>query len=243
MSRKLSDDLNNPYLFSEHQEGVYEYGENGVGGKTATGSLRIAEEPSRDGKAQSAAGGESRRGNDHEWGADDGGHLIGARFGGETGEANLTAQNRNLNRSDYKHMENEWAAHIEAGDKVFVHIETDDAQRPNAYMGYVIYESPDGTRDYDTFHMVNESRSEIAQWEADAEAFEASQSYSDIGSKAQESTSDMATDYIGEVSTSVASENNSENGYLGTAVSVETSSENSQSSESAMDTDSSMEND
>ena len=52
-------------------------------------------------------------------------------------------------------MENEWAAHLEAGDKVFVHIETDGAQRPNAYMGYVIYESPDGTRDYDTFHMVN----------------------------------------------------------------------------------------
>lgn len=243
MSRKLSDDLNNPYLFSEHQAGVYEYGENGVGGKTATGSLRIAEDPSRDGKAQSAAGGENRRGNDHEWGADDGGHLIGARFGGETGEANLTAQNRNLNRSDYKHMENEWAAHLEAGDKVFVHIETDDAQRPNAYMGYVIYESPDGTRDYDTFHMVNESRSEIAQWEADAEAFEASQLYSDIDSKTQESTSNMDTDYIGEASTPGESEYNSENGYLGTVASVETSSEDSQSSESAMDKDSSMEND
>lgn len=243
MSRKLSDDLYNPYLFSEHQEGVYKYGENGVGGKTATGSLRIAEDPSRDGKAQSAAGGENRRGNDHEWGTDDGGHLIGARFGGETGEVNLTAQNRNLNRSDYKHMENEWAAHLEAGDKVFVHIETDDAQRPNAYMGYVIYESPDGTRDYDTFHMVNESRSEIAQWEADAEAFETSQSYSDIGSKTQENRSYIATDYIGEASTSVAFENNSGNEYLGTAASVETSSENSQSSESAMDTDSSIDND
>lgn len=214
-----------------------------MGGKTATGSLQIAEDPARDGKAQSAAGGDSRRGNNHEWGADDGGHLIGARFGGETGEANLTAQNRNLNRSDYKHMENEWAAHLEAGDKVFVHIETDDAQRPNAYMGYVIYESPDGTRDYDTFHMVNESRSEIAQWEADAEALDTSQSHSNISSRSQESTSDVSTEFIGEASIPVSSENNSENGYLGTAVSVDTSSENSQSSESAMETDTSMEND
>ena len=241
MSRKLSDDLNNPYLFSEYQAGEYEYSENSVGGKTATGSLRIAEDPARDGKAQTAAGGDSRRSSDHEWGADDGGHLIGARFGGETGEANLTAQNRNLNRSDYKHMENEWAAHLEAGDKVFVHIETDDPQRPNAYMGYAIYESPDGTRDYDTFHMVNESRSEIAQWEADAEAFEAAETYSDVGVTSQEAND--SNDYLGGASTDVESSTSTENGYLGSAASVETTSEVGQSSETSMDSDSSMDND
>jgi len=171
-SGSFSDDLNNPNLFSEHQKGVYTYGESSTGGKTATGSLQLVEDPIRNGKAQAAAGGDVRRSNSHKWGADDGGHLIGARFGGETGDVNLTAQNRNLNRGDYKQLENSWAAHLEAGDKVFVHIETDNARRPNAYMGYAIYESPDGIRTYDTFHMVNESRSEIALWEADAAFFE-----------------------------------------------------------------------
>ena len=125
MSRKLSEDLHNPYLFSEYKAGEYEY-EVSADGKSATGSLKIAEDPERDSKAQASAGGEFRRGKDHEWGADDGGHLIGARFGGETGEENLTAQNRNLNRSDYKQMENDWAARLEDGEKVFVHIEAED---------------------------------------------------------------------------------------------------------------------
>lgn len=242
MSRKLSEDLNNPYLFTEFQAGVYEYSEDS-NGKMATGSLRLSDESARDGKAQTAAGGEERRGSDHEWGADDGGHLIGARFGGETGEANLTAQSRNLNRSDYKRMENEWAAHLEAGDKVFVHIETDGAQRPNAYMGYVIYESPDGTRDYDTFHMVNESRSEIAKWETEAEAFEAAETYSDVGETTQDNASGNSSDYLGGASVSAETDKSSENGYLGTAASVETSSEVGQSGEASMDSDSSMDND
>ena len=154
MSRKLSEDLHNPYLFSEYKAGEYEY-EVSADGKSATGSLKIAEDPERDSKAQASAGGE---------------------FGGETGEENLTAQNRNLNRSDYKQMENDWAARLEDGEKVFVHIETDGVERPNAYMGYAIYESPDGTRDFDTFHMVNESRSEVASWEEAAE-WEASEEY------------------------------------------------------------------
>ena len=136
MSRKLSEDLHNPYLFSEYKAGEYEY-EVSADGKSATGSLKIAEDPERDSKAQASAGGEFRRDKNHEWGADDGGHLIGARFGGETGEENLTAQNRNLNRSDYKQMENDWAARLEDGEKVFVHIETDGVERPNAYMGYL----------------------------------------------------------------------------------------------------------
>ena len=164
----LSDNLNNPNLFSEHQQGVYAYGENTTGGITASGSLQLVEDPMRNGKTQSTAGGSARRGKEHVWGADDGGHLIGARFGGDSGEINLTAQNSNLNRSSYKRMENEWAAHLKAGDKVYVHIETDSVQRPNAYMGYAIYESPNGTRSFETFHMVNESRTEIARWELDA---------------------------------------------------------------------------
>lgn len=170
MAGDLSEDLKNPYLFLEHQAGEYEYSENDYGGKVASGSLSLTDEPMRDNTAQAAAGGEMRRGSDSEWGADDGGHLIGARFGGSPGDENLTAQSRNLNRGAYKRMENQWVAHLEAGDKVFVYIETDQPCRPEAYMGYVIYETPEGTRDYDTFHLINESQSEIAQWEAEAEA-------------------------------------------------------------------------
>ena len=86
-------------------------------------------------------------------------------------------------------MENEWAKHLDAHEKVFVYIETDDPQRPNAYMGYVIYESPDGKRDYDTFHMVNESKTAVAQWEAEAEAFEAEE-YAKLGTAYQQSYGD-----------------------------------------------------
>lgn len=169
----MDADLKNPYLFSENPAGEYTYNVDEYGVKSASGSLQLTDETVRDNAAQAAAGGEMRRGSGSEWGADDGGHLIGARFGGAAGEENLTAQNRNLNRSGYKQMENRWEAHLKAGDKVYVHIEADDPLRPEAYMGYVIYENPAGERDWDAFHMVNESKAEILQWEAEADALEA----------------------------------------------------------------------
>lgn len=265
MSRNLSDDLHNPYLFSEHTAGEYAY-EVHADGKSATGSLKIAENPARDSKAQASAGGDLRRGRDSEWGADDGGHLIGARFGGSTGEENLTAQNQNLNRSDYKQMENEWAARLDAGEKVFVHIETDGADRPNAYMGYAIYESPDGTRDFDTFHMVNESRSEVASWEEEAAEWEESEEYdqfeepieaeetaeleepekSEECEQSDEPLNSVENDYAqsdAEISTEQETSDQEENGYLGDAATENASSESSYESESSMETTSSMDND
>lgn len=262
MSRNLSEDLHNPYLFSEYKAGEYEY-EVSADGKSATGSLKIAEDPERDSKAQASAGGEFRRGKNHEWGADDGGHLIGARFGGETGEENLTAQNRNLNRSDYKQMENDWAARLEDGEKVFVHIETDGVERPNAYMGYAIYESPDGTRDFDTFHMVNESRSEVASWEEEAAEWEESEEYdqfeepieaeetaeleepekSEECEQSDEPLNSVENDYAqsdAEISTEQETSYQEENGYLGDAATENASSESSYESESSMETTSSM---
>lgn len=172
MSSDLHADLHDPHLFDENKAGVYEYGESSTGGKYAEGSLKLEENPTRDASAQKNAGNDLRRGGEHDWGADDGGHLIGARFGGETGEENLTAQNRNLNRGAYKRVENDWAAHLENGDKVYVHMETDSAERPNAYMGYAIYEAEDGTRTYETYHFVNEGKTSVAQWEEDAAQFE-----------------------------------------------------------------------
>ena len=173
MSGSLHDDLHNPYLFDENEAGEYTYSESSTGGKTAEGSLKLDSDPARDAKAQSSAGGDLRRDGDHEWGADDGGHIIGARFGGETGEENLTAQNRNLNRGGYKSAENDWANHLKSGDKVYVHMETDSADRPNAYMGYAIFEDKEGNRTFETYHFVNESRDSVEQWEDEAAEYEA----------------------------------------------------------------------
>jgi hypothetical protein len=49
---------------------------------------------------------------------DEGGHLVGARFGGSPEGMNLVPQNMHLNRSDWKVMENEWADALEQGKDV-----------------------------------------------------------------------------------------------------------------------------
>ena len=173
MPRSLSDDLSNPYLFEENAPGEYSYSPNTVGGREASGQLVISEDSERDSAAQRAAGGEFRRGKDHEWGHDDGGHLIGARFGGATGEENLTAQDSNLNRGSYKRMENDWAKHIDNKDKVFVNIETSNGDRPDAYMGYAIFEHQDGSRDYETYSYINESASQQDEWQEEFDEYSA----------------------------------------------------------------------
>ena len=113
---------------------------------------------------QLAAGGDSRRGMGDEWGHDDGGHLIAARFGGASTEENLIAQDSNFNRGSYKRMENDWANHINNGDKVFVHMETSQGERPDALMGYAIFEHQDGSRDHEYYSFLNESISQQEQW-------------------------------------------------------------------------------
>lgn len=68
--------------------------------------------------AQREAGGDDRRSDD------DGDHLMGAQFGDPGGQVNLTAQDRNLNRGDYKAMEKEWARLLSEGNKVYVNVES-----------------------------------------------------------------------------------------------------------------------
>lgn len=167
MSRSLIQDLNNPNLFIENKKGKYSYADNQSNSKSAFGNLRLTDEIHRSNKAQLEAGGDARRERGNEWGADDGGHLIGARFGGSPFEENLTAQNRNLNRQDYKLLENKWADHLKQGDgyNVFVNVETYGEDRPDAYMGYAIYEYPDGTRTFETFNYTNEGRLEQSNWD------------------------------------------------------------------------------
>ena len=172
MTRSFEEDFSSSDLFQKHKKGDYDYSENEVGGKSASGSLEISDDPKRDAKAQREAGGEARRSKYSEYGVDDGGHFIGARFGGETGEENLTAQDRNLNRGGYKSLENEWAKEVKDGNNVFVNIEADKADRPNAYVGYSITESEDGHRTWDAFSFTNESRAEQESWEKVQDEFE-----------------------------------------------------------------------
>ena len=157
MSRSFMDDFNNPDLFKTNKAGEYSYTKTEMG-KSACGSLKISDNPVRDSKAQLKAGGQARRTRGNEWGGDDGGHLIGSRFGGNYGEENLTAQNSNLNRSQYKKLENKWANFLNADkdNKVFVNIESAGPDRPSAYMGYAIYENKNGERRWEAFYMDNE---------------------------------------------------------------------------------------
>jgi WXG100 family type VII secretion target len=54
--------------------------------------------------------------------SDEGGHLIGNRFGGTPEGVNLVPQNMNLNRGNWKTMENEWDRALQEGKKVTVDI-------------------------------------------------------------------------------------------------------------------------
>lgn len=71
---------------------------------------------------------------------DDRGHLIGDRFNGSNGLENLVPQDANINRKDYKNLENELAKEVKDGKDVYIKIEVEypeDSRRPEAIV--VIY--------------------------------------------------------------------------------------------------------
>ena len=161
----LSEVMDDPEFFEKHEAGEYQYGQYDIG-KSAYGVLDLADNPIRDSKAQREAGGLERRPDD------DGGHLIGARFGGSPTDENLDAQNRNLNRGAYKREENAWAEGLQEGDKIFVNTETykrEGTERPDAYMGWTVTETPDGQRHWDAFSYTNESTETQDQWARELE--------------------------------------------------------------------------
>ena len=118
----------------------------------AGGDLRL-EEGERNSYAQSIAGGAFR----HE--LDDGGHLIGTRFGGTGGVENLVAEDRYINRGAFKGLENTWAYELEQGNEVHVDIEPvyhGESQRPDIIMGsFDISNGENMTREY--FSITNEN--------------------------------------------------------------------------------------
>ncbi|MGN0976223.1 MAG: DNA/RNA non-specific endonuclease, partial [Gemmiger sp.] len=120
---------------------------------SAEGELRLPDaETPRDPLAQRRAGYEDREP------ADDGGHLIGTRFGGSPGADNLIAQNRVFNRADYKIMENEWACQLEQGNRVQVRLEPQydvGGDRPTHLTGSYTVITPDGAARTEEFSFTN----------------------------------------------------------------------------------------
>ncbi len=167
-SRSFGEDFENPNLFTDNPPASYTYGED-EHGKNAYGSLELTDTPKRNAYNQRTVGGEDRLEDD------DGGHLIAARFNGSGGVENLEAQNKNLNRGTYKEMENDWARHLEDGDKVFVNASTyksNGSDRPDAFYGNVIIEHPDGSRDWDAYSYANLSKEEQAEFESIIEEYD-----------------------------------------------------------------------
>ena len=95
----------------------YDYEKNDLGQIIhAEGQLRL-EEGERNISAQRAAGGKFRRD------SDDGGHLIGTRFGGSGEADNIVAEDRYINRGSFKSLENSWAKELNEGKSVSVEVD------------------------------------------------------------------------------------------------------------------------
>lgn len=155
----LNQDLKNKELFSENKPGEYRYYSTSYG-KVAEGHL-IHEKGERNNQNQLNAGGADRRIDD------DGGHLLSASNNASPGPENIDAQNKNLNRSSYKIHENIVNKEIDAGNKVYEHVETfksNGSERPDVYMGYYIVENENGERDWEAFSYTNESANELEKW-------------------------------------------------------------------------------
>ncbi len=100
-----------------YESNGYNYKVNESGQITYAGGDLRKEPGERNSYAQRTAGGEYRHEND------DGGHLIGARFGGSGGRDNIVAEERTVNRGSYKSLENWWAEELDKGKNVHVDVE------------------------------------------------------------------------------------------------------------------------
>ena len=99
-------------------ESGYLYQTDNYGRISSVEGNLVLEDAPRNPYAQSVAGREDRI-----QGVDDGGHLIASRFDGSGNLDNLVPMNSNLNRGDWRIMENQWATALESGQEVQVFIE------------------------------------------------------------------------------------------------------------------------
>ena len=78
----------------------------------------------------------SEIGKGYEKTTDEKGHLIADRFNGPGNLENIVPQDANLNRGEYKKLENQWAERVNVGDDVRVRIEpqySGDSFRPDSF--------------------------------------------------------------------------------------------------------------
>lgn len=159
--KPASVNIDDSELFEKLEAGDYLY-EKENNNLRAVGELTMDSDVARNNNNQRKVGGEFRRSDD------DGGHLIGNRFGGSSELENLAPQNRNLNRGSYKQLENEWADILQDDGKVYVDVHAsgnDESRRPDAFYGYYITENTDGDRHWDGFSFTNESKETQEQWD------------------------------------------------------------------------------
>ena len=164
---KEKDPLNDGYEYIQD-----EYGRT----ISARGNLEYGESK-RNYSAQLEAGGEYRRE------TDEGGHLIGYRFGGSGDAENLVAENQTLNRSGFKVLENEWTKELERGNEVFVDIRPeyqDGTERPHSIWGEYMVSDIDGNETRDYFSFTNENL-ESKEFELPEEADEMLDDYEECG--------------------------------------------------------------
>ena len=96
----------------EAGEGKYKYETDKQGRiKRCYGELELHPDNERNNYAQRKAGGEDRRTGEIN-SKDDGGHLIGRRFGGSAEVDIIVAQDSKLNRGEYKKMEDNWESYL-----------------------------------------------------------------------------------------------------------------------------------
>ena len=159
--------FDDPNLFEKNRPGEYLYDQTDYG-KRARGSL-TDQKGTRNAYAQRTIGGADRQIDD------DGGHLISARNGGASGPENLEAQNKNLNRGEYKKLENHWNEELQKGNKVYVSSESfrsNSSERPDAFFGSYIVETPDGNRTIEHYSFSNASSTEQDAWQRELEKYD-----------------------------------------------------------------------
>lgn len=92
---------------------------------------------SRDNQEQRIVGGEDRQPGDQ------GGHLLGRDINGDPGIGNMIAMDSRINQSDYKRMENDIKAELEAGRNVSMKIHIiypDESKRPDKIIVNIVTE-------------------------------------------------------------------------------------------------------
>lgn len=108
--------------------------------KRCEGILRL-EEGKRNTAHQTRAGGEYRLEND------EGGHLIGRRFGGSERVDNLVPMEYDVNHHEYKELEDDWAEELKKDNKVDVQIRCkyeEESTRPSTFIIKYKITEPDG---------------------------------------------------------------------------------------------------